>query len=840
MTFIFNKKGYRRGLALALALLWLPAVASGQASEPEAPGTPAEESPGPESTPEGEDKQDRVEDRMLDEELQMLDEEVFAEDEPYEAEPGTTGAREPDSPATDEVPMPELREVTVRYSPEDIFRMGGSVQALDQKQLEQLQYDDPNAVLLQVPGVYIRQEDGFGLRPNIGLRGTDPNRSAKVTLMEDNVLFGPAPYSAPAAYYFPMMARITGVEVFKGPSAILYGPQTVAGAINYESRPVPEDPLGQIDLSYGRFQTIRGHIHYGRQNDWGGFIAEGVYLGTQGFKELDTDFGRDNTGFQKSEFSLKAFVNNKLSAHAFNRLTVKFVGSQEKSNETYIGLTDADFRDDPYQRYAGSQLDNMDFWRTAVSLRHNLAVGEHILLETTAYRHDMRRTWERANRFGDESTSADERGFVPFQSVLAFPDDTSAPPDPSFSDLFGVVTGARNSTTLNQSENIRVISNRRQFVVMGIQTRLRADFDTGSVHHEIESGLRFHYDSVNRFQPEQSYSMQNTQLVWDGQTFVEDPDLLITDNEGEAQALAGYLVWGLEIGGLVLKPGVRVEYIRTFFTDEKNAPDAGKVQDPAQTVALPGIGIQYTIFEGFAALAGVHRGFSAVAPGNSDTADPELSIAYEAGFRYVTKDGLGFGEAIGFFNDYSNILSLCTGSSGCGQAQVGEQFNQGRAFIGGVELLGGYNVPLRNEFNLPVRLSYTYTNAQYRSSSEEAVVDPVVGPVQRGDPIDFVPPHLLNVQVGVERTFWGIYTVGNYVSSFPEGVVRDASGNFVDLPETDNYFVLDLVGRVRFDPVEAYLRLQNITNTRAIVSRRPFGARPNAPFSFQIGVQVTF
>jgi Fe(3+) dicitrate transport protein len=61
-----------------------------------------------------------------------------------------------------------------------------------------------------------------------------------------------------------------------------------------------------------------------------------------------------------------------------------------------------------------------------------------------------------------------------------------------------------------------------------------------------------------------------------------------------------------------------------------------------------------------------------------------------------------------------------------------------------------------------------------------------------------------------------------------------------DLPRTDDYFVLDLMGRIRFEPIEAYLRLQNITNAQAIVARRPFGARPNAPFTAQIGVQVTF
>ncbi|MEM7437630.1 MAG: TonB-dependent receptor plug domain-containing protein, partial [Myxococcota bacterium] len=582
----------------------------------------------------------------------------------------------------DEPPMPELREVTVKYSPEDIFRMGGSVQSIDQEQLEKLQYDDPNAVLLQVPGVYIRQEDGFGLRPNIGLRGTDPNRSAKVTLMEDNVLFGPAPYSAPAAYYFPMMGRITGVEVFKGPAAILYGPQTVAGAINYETRPVPEEPLGQIDLSYGRFQTIRGHLYYGRQNDWGGFVIEGIHLGTQGFKTLQTDFGRDNTGFQKSEFSFKAFVNNKRDSHAFNRLTVKFVGSRENSNETYVGLSDADFREDPYQRYAGSQLDNMSWWRTAISLRHDLAVGEHVIVETTAYRHDFDRTWERANRFG-----SDNAGFVPFIDVVTFP---NTPPTDAF---FPVLTGARDSVSVtnpsDQSQNIRVISNRRRFVVMGIQSRFRADFDTGRVHHEIESGVRFHYDSVDRFQPEQSYAMQNTQLVWDGLTYVENPDLLITDNKGEAAAVAGYLAYGIEVARLVVKPGVRVEYIQTYFTDDKNAPDLGRVKEDPQLVLLPGIGIQYTVFDGFAVLAGAHRGFSAVAPGNAGEVDPELSINYEAGFRYVSKDGLGFGELIGFFNDYSNIVSLCTASTGCPTGEIGRQFNGGRAFIGGVEALGG-------------------------------------------------------------------------------------------------------------------------------------------------------
>jgi Fe(3+) dicitrate transport protein len=790
----------KRGLGASATILALAAAVAAPASAQE----PEEEQ--------------SLDDAMLEEELQLLDEQVYDDEE---AAPQGQGEEGSPPKARPNEPVPELREVTVRYTPEDIFRMGGSVQALDEKELETLQYDDPNAVLLQVPGVYIRQEDGYGLRPNIGLRGTNPNRSSKVTLMEDGVLFGPAPYSAPAAYYFPMMARISGVEVFKGPAAILYGPQTVAGAVNYLSRPVPEVPRGQVDLSYGRFQTVRGHVHYGRQNDWGGFVVEGIYLGTQGFKRIDGDFGRGNTGFQRGELMFKGFVNNDLDSHAFNRLTLKFVGSRENSNETYLGLTDADFRADPDRRYTSSQLDNMDWWRAAIDLTHNLAVGDNIKLETTGYWHDFDRTWERTNQFRDGTQ---------FLEVL------SQPNTPPLDSYYQVLTGEQDSPSASggtDAQDIMVIRNQREFVVLGIQTKLRADFDTGKLHHEIESGLRFHYDSVDRFQPEQGYRMENTQLVWDGITFNENPDLLIDDNKGEAQALAGYLVYGLEYRGLVVKPGLRVEYIRTFFEDRKNAPELGRVREDPQLVFLPGIGLQYTILEGLAALAGVHRGFSAVTPGNRATADPELSINYEAGFRYVTNDSLGFAEVIGFFNDYSNITSECTQSAGCNPDQVNEQFNNGRAFVGGVEVLGGYTAPLPRNLSMPFRVAYTFTSATYRTTFESS--DPTIGDVERGDPIPYIPAHVLNARLGFERTFWGAYLIGNYFGKTTEGVV-----GLQPLPSTDPFFTLDVVGRVRFEPVEAYVRLQNITNTRAIVSRRPFGARPNAPLSFQVGVQVTF
>ena len=196
---------------------------------------------------------------------------------------------------------------------EDVIQIFGNKQALEtstgsgfvlnKAALEQFEFDDIHRVLQSVPGVYIREEDGYGLRPNIGLRGATSERSSKIALMEDGVLIAPAPYSAPAAYYFPNISRMTQVEVFKGPSAITYGPNTVGGAINMLSRPVNTKDSGEIDLALGQQRYGKAHGHYSKNIGNLGLMLEGVHLRADGFKSLDND---GSTGFVKNEILAKA------------------------------------------------------------------------------------------------------------------------------------------------------------------------------------------------------------------------------------------------------------------------------------------------------------------------------------------------------------------------------------------------------------------------------------------------------------------------------------------------------------------------------------------------------
>ena len=111
----------------------------------------------------------------------------------------------------------------------------GAAYYFSTEELGQFDYADINRALSKIPGINLFEEDGFGLRPNISIRGTSPERSSKIAIMEDGVLISPAPYSASSAYYFPSVARMQAIEVLKGSSQIQYGPYTTGGAINFVS-----------------------------------------------------------------------------------------------------------------------------------------------------------------------------------------------------------------------------------------------------------------------------------------------------------------------------------------------------------------------------------------------------------------------------------------------------------------------------------------------------------------------------------------------------------------------------------------------------------------------------
>lgn len=682
-------------------------------------------------------------------------------------------------------------------------RVAGSAHVVGQEELERDEHTDIHRVLSRVPGVYTRGEDGFGLRPNIGIRGANSDRSAKITLTEDGVLFGPAPYAAPAAYYFPMSTRMVGVEVFKGPAATRFGPSTVGGAINLLTRRVPDALTGGLDVAYGMRNTVKLHGFGGSGGERWGVLAEGVHLGTDGFKQLD---GGGPTGFSRQEAMVKFALRSAADMRVRHGLELKLGVGHERSNETYLGLSRADFEATPLRRYAATQLDLMRWHRAQTELAWTVDVGRAVSVRTVAYHHFLHRVWTKVNRFAGgpdlhsllQGSGAGQAAV--FEAILRGEEDSASP-----------------------EQTIQLGTNDRTFHSGGVQSVARIRVVKGAVTSQTEIGLRLHYDEVRRLHTEDPFDMQSGRMVATG-----GGTLTLLDSHTTALAFAGHVHEDLGIGPVRLIPGARVEVIRTTSED-----GAAEPQDPVtRAVVLPGLGIYGQATRWLDVFAGVHRGFSPVAPGQPIEVKPEQSWSYEAGARAASGETVG--ELVGFFNDYQNLTGQCTFSGGCQDEQVDQQYNGGKVFVYGLEASVGHAAPIARGVSLTPSLSYTWTGSRFRTGFYSAF--PQFGSVEAGDALPYVPEHQGAVRLVLEHPRGSVTVAANARSA-----MRDVAGQgpIDEASRIPAQVMLDLAADLRVTrEVTGYLTITNLTNSRWLESWRPFGARPSAPLQLMLGVKV--
>lgn len=712
------------------------------------------------------------------------------------------------APASSPAPEPAAEATATQYTVTadrlDTRRIGGSANVVTEETIERFEHDDAHRVLGQVPGVYLREEDGYGLRPNIGMRGASSDRSAKVTLMEDGVLLAPAPYSAPAAYFFPLMSRMTAVEVYKGPASIRFGPNTIGGALNFVGRPIPFGREAALDVGAGDFHAGKLHGRYGTGSPDGarGWSVEGMHLQTDGYKRLD---GGGSTGFDKNEIVVKGFLAGGTPAFQ-QRSELKLGFSSELSDETYLGLTNDDFRSDPWRRYVASQHDRMEWTRTQAVWSYGFAASS-VDGVFTVYRHDFDRSWRKLNGFA---------GGPALEDVLANPDSGQT------AVYAAILRGELDSS--QPDEDLFVGENHRTFVSQGMQFRGAVHFVTGIVEHSLEAGARLHGDSIHRKHTEDRYSML------DGALEAQDvPTETRVDSRASATALATHVQDEIRFGRFIFTPGARVEWIETRLRDHLE----GSRRRATDVVALPGAGIFMDIGKGFGALAGVHEGFSPVAPGQPAAVEPEKSVNYEAGARWTTE--LAQAELLGFFSDYRNITGECTFSGGCTD-DLTAQFNGGRAQVWGVESLAKRSFEGPRSLRVGLEAAWTWTETMFLEDFVSA--NPQWGTVEAGDELPYVPRHRVGGTLNAGGPRWEIAATVAH-----ETEMREEAGRGTPPPHlrTDAHTVVDLAARWRFDARgEVYLTLQNALGEEYLVSHRPFGARPGKRRDFHVGLKYRF
>jgi Fe(3+) dicitrate transport protein len=705
--------------------------------------------------------------------------------------------------------------VSIIGDAERISRVSGSAHRVQEKELEEQNYDDVHRVLQQVPGVYVRDEDGLGLRPNIGLRGANSDRSAKITLMEDGVLMAPAPYSAPAAYYFPLTTRLTTVEVFKGPASIQYGPNTIGGALNMVTRSAPlRGHQGAIDTSWGSFNTAKAHAHYGWGNEYFGFVVEGIQLQTDGFKEID--FGGDS-GFLKREAMMKMRLNSNPDAEVFHQLNLKLGWSTEVSNETYLGLTEADFDATPYRRYATSQLAEMAWERLQGKLDYTLSIGDNWEMKITGYHHRFSRAWEKLNGFNNNQ--------VTFEDVLS---DPTSSRNRTF---YEILTGA--SPSLDDSEQLILGLNDRSYVSQGIQAKTQWRTSGRGWKNQLQVGARLHADYAKRNHSDRLVAVNDPQNPA-GLLIIERDRQPTLQNKGETIALSGFIFDELRLGERWrVTPGVRLEY---YDTKLAVLDASGQVIEGIDWALLPGIGGWYTLSDNWGLLAGVHRGFAPLSLSQTGRSDPEVSTNYELGTRW--QDAKLRGEVIGFYNDYQNLVGTCTQSAGCEVDQLGEQFNAGSAQILGLEWMTQFQEQLGGWGLFNSALTYTYTRGRFVDSFKSGFTQ--WGEVEAGDALPYVPEHQLNFRISMSDSSerYGVGVSYTLVSPMLDSAGVFGDGDQLEIP---TQHVLDANAYYKvIESLRLYVTVDNALNQAYRASNRPFGIRPGKPLLIQGGMRYQF
>jgi len=685
----------------------------------------------------------------------------------------------------------------------------GSAYYLSPQEIVKFGYTDINRMLKAVPGVNLYEEDGYGLRPNISLRGTQAERSERIVIMEDGILASPAPYSAPAAYYFPNAARMYAVEVLKGSSQVQYGPFTTGGAINLVSTPIPNHFSGKAQLSYGSFNTLKAHAHVGDRWKHFGYMVEYLRYQSDGFKKSTA--GKP-FGFWRNDLIAKVILNTAKEEGMNHSLELKFGYANEKSDESYVGLSETDFQNTPFMRYPGADKDNMRTNHQQYVATYLMNLGTKWQLTANLYYNRFHRNWYKLNDVRASEEKQDKAGIA---QILEAPETNRR--------FMDILIGK----TDRYSQALIVKANNRTYHSRGFQVKAKYRFNIGEHYINTEAGLRLHKDDEDRFQWNDAYAMKQ------GAMELYLPGIHGTDanriTEAEATAAYGLVKWAYH--KWTVTAGMRYEQVNLLNKDYTTADllRTGHLRQEIKNSAkafIPGLGIHWQVLDPLSLFIGVHKGFAP--PSATLGQKAESSINTEIGTRYNTRN-LAI-ELIGFYNRYDNMLGSDLAASGGTGSLI--QFNVGKADVRGLEFLVRWQpLPAAWKVRLPLQLSYTYTDTEMKSRFSSSAW----GEVFEGDEIPYINKHTLNGQVGAEYKQL-TFNVGIHYTS--DMRTTPGQGNIAKFNKVPARLIFDAAANYRFNKQITFtVNAVNLTNKHYIASRHPSGLRPGHPFGIYGGVK---
>lgn len=522
-----------------------------------------------------------------------------------------------------------MPRVDVIGTSEKLGHIPGSGEILDRETLEASRVFTTNEALRKAAGVQVRDEEGFGLRPNIGIRGLNPSRSTKVTLLEDGIPLAYAPYGDNATYYHPPIDRFERIEVLKGAGQNIFGPQTIGGVINYITPTPPREFSGYATAAAGNRDYFNSKLRLG-----GNHMLLDI-------TRKQGDGARDNVDSQLNDLNFKGV----LDLGVRQALTLRASRYTEDSTVTYSGLTDAEFANFG-ARYNPFKNDEFDGHRSGLSATHEIQLSSDAALTTNFYWSYFSRDWWRQS-----STTTDT------QCGTAFRDARLA------------------GTAVNPDSCNSAQGRLRDYDVRGIEPRLKLAHSVFGARSELDAGLKAHFEEQKRKQK-------------NGTSPTARDGTLVEDSVRETQAYSAFAQNRLLLDRWTVTPGLRYEHIENTRTDNltgaKGSATLGKW--------IPSVGATYNPSKTTTVFAGVHKGFAPPrtedligSTGTSTDVGAEESTNWEIGVRAEPSKDTNFQVTL-FRNDFSR--QIAAGSIAGGSTPLAE----GETLYQGVELSGRWGL----------------------------------------------------------------------------------------------------------------------------------------------------
>jgi Fe(3+) dicitrate transport protein len=378
----------------------------------------------------------------------------------------------------------------------------------------------------------------------------------------------------------------------------------------------------------------------------------------------------------------------------------------------------------------------------------------------------------------------------------------------------------------------------------GIQSTLNHKLEKDGIKHDIEVGLRVHYDQIRRKQHNEDYTQDANGNIT---AVVVNPRGSESNRLQKTMATTVHAQDRVKAGKFTFTPGVRVETINQKYCDDStNCGTATMEQEGTYAVIVGGASVKYDMYdsngEDLDFFGGVHRGFSPASPRSylKSGINHETSIGFELGTRFKNAKKAFAAEAVLFLTRLDDMVV----NDSVGGTGTGSSANLGKVQTAGVELQANYDHGLAKGWAVqtPMYMAATYTDARFMSSVGSDDEESIFSGAVQDNKLPYIP------EISVSFGFGAIYKKlsanidANFVSSaFADGSNMGATSTPSErFGKIDSRIVIDAaLGYQYSKKVRIFSSVKNLANSQYMVSRQPSGPRPGAPLTVMGGLEFS-